>query len=418
MSCCAPRRASDRERLLEAVPVDAVDDLAVHLDRGGGSESCAKRALPVVRARPSTASSFRPRLRIVSIIPGIETAAPERTDTSSGSSGSPKRLPARSSSRAMCSAISSSSPSGRPPVAHVRAAGVGRDREARRHGNAELRHLGEPDALAAEQLAAARRTARRSRRRTASWAQILSYVHDDPRRSSASGGFPTPRCSSYVLAARARPPGARRPRPRAREYGDAARASPASRHDALVLSVAAGRPARARARARRDPRRRRQHGEHARGLARARVRPDPARGVGGRRRPHRLERRDDLLVRGRRDGLVRPAARGDARRARLPARERVPALRRRGAAPARVHASSSRTASRAGHRARRRAAAHYDGTELVDGRRRRRGRGGYRVGPTARCRSTVACSSAALRARNSASHATARSPSQIGVSRT
>ena len=39
----------------------------------------------------------------MSIIPGIETAAPERTETSSGSSGSPKRLPALPSSEAMCS---------------------------------------------------------------------------------------------------------------------------------------------------------------------------------------------------------------------------------------------------------------------------------------------------------------------------
>ena len=47
-------------------------------------ESSAKRGLPVDAASPSTATSFSPRLRIVSIIPGIETAAPERTETSSG----------------------------------------------------------------------------------------------------------------------------------------------------------------------------------------------------------------------------------------------------------------------------------------------------------------------------------------------
>ena len=55
----------------------------------------------------------------------------------------------------------------------------------------------------------------------------------------------------------------------------------------------------------RDLDRRRQHREHARDLAGARLRRDPARGVGGRRRPLRRERRDDLLVRGRRDRLVR-----------------------------------------------------------------------------------------------------------------
>ena len=55
-------------------------------------------------------------MRIVSIIPGIEIAAPERTETSSGSARSPKRFPARSSSAPTCASTSSSSPAGiRPP---------------------------------------------------------------------------------------------------------------------------------------------------------------------------------------------------------------------------------------------------------------------------------------------------------------
>ena len=58
-----------------------------------------------------------------------------------------------------------------------------------------------------------------------------------------------------------------------------------------------------------------------------------ARGVGAGRRPLRRERRDDLLVRAGRHRLVRAAARGDGL-PRLAARERVPALRRRGAPPA------------------------------------------------------------------------------------
>ena len=82
-------------------------------------ESFAKRALPVRSARPRTASSFRPRLRIVSIIPGIETAAPERTETSSGSAGSPKRFPVFSSSAARCRSTSVSSPSGTSPPASM-----------------------------------------------------------------------------------------------------------------------------------------------------------------------------------------------------------------------------------------------------------------------------------------------------------
>jgi len=37
--------------------------------------------------------SFSPILRIVSIIPGIDIAAPERTENSKGSSGSPNFFP-------------------------------------------------------------------------------------------------------------------------------------------------------------------------------------------------------------------------------------------------------------------------------------------------------------------------------------
>jgi hypothetical protein len=48
----------------------------------------------------------------VSIIPGIESRAPLRTETSSGSRGSPRRVPARSSKRASASSTASASPSG------------------------------------------------------------------------------------------------------------------------------------------------------------------------------------------------------------------------------------------------------------------------------------------------------------------
>ena len=49
----------------------------------------------------------------MSIIPGIDSLAPERTDTSSGSSLSPSFLPACSSSRPIASAMPSSRPSGK-----------------------------------------------------------------------------------------------------------------------------------------------------------------------------------------------------------------------------------------------------------------------------------------------------------------
>ncbi len=45
----------------------------------------AKRSSPATSARAETVLSFSPRLRIVSIMPGIDTGAPERTETSSGS---------------------------------------------------------------------------------------------------------------------------------------------------------------------------------------------------------------------------------------------------------------------------------------------------------------------------------------------
>jgi hypothetical protein len=44
-------------------------------------------------ASASTVSSLSPRLSTVSIMPGIEARAPERTETSSGLARSPKRRP-------------------------------------------------------------------------------------------------------------------------------------------------------------------------------------------------------------------------------------------------------------------------------------------------------------------------------------
>ncbi len=47
-------------------------------------------------------------------MPGIETGAPERTETSSGSAGSPKRSPLRCSSAASAASTSPSRPGGGP----------------------------------------------------------------------------------------------------------------------------------------------------------------------------------------------------------------------------------------------------------------------------------------------------------------
>ena len=59
---------------------------------GGRSPRRTARCRPARRGR-ATDSSLSPMLRTVSIIPGIENFAPERTDTSSGSSASPSCLP-------------------------------------------------------------------------------------------------------------------------------------------------------------------------------------------------------------------------------------------------------------------------------------------------------------------------------------
>ena len=69
-------------------------------------ESQANCGFLLWRVSPSTVTSLRPRLRMVSIIPGMDTAAPDRTLTSSGLSPSPKCLPVAASTR--CRAFSTS----------------------------------------------------------------------------------------------------------------------------------------------------------------------------------------------------------------------------------------------------------------------------------------------------------------------
>ena len=217
----------------------------------------------------------------MSIIPGIETAAPERTETSSGSPGSPKRLPglllqARD-------VIGDLLLEARRQVAraHVGAAGVGRDREPGRHRQPELRHLGEPDPLAAEQLPAAIRRLVEVVDVPAHGRQIVNHG-----TSWAWVASPASAVWENVLGARARPARPRRP-----DGEPVSTASPielpGELTDLTLLSLAARGPARARARLGRHPRLRRQHREHARRLARARLRPHPARGVGVRHRARR-----------------------------------------------------------------------------------------------------------------------------------
>ena len=122
----------------------------------------------------------------MSIIPGIETAAPERTDTSSGSSGSPSACPSCCSSRPTWPAISSSRPSGRLPQPHELDTGLGRDGEARREpeSRAQSSRRGR---LPCRRAARGPRPLRpRSCRRTASWRRDSSCPACPVRPSGTS----------------------------------------------------------------------------------------------------------------------------------------------------------------------------------------------------------------------------------------
>ena len=101
---------------------------------------------------PATERSFSPRFRTVSIMPGMENLAPRRTETSSGSASSPRRLPMAASSACRCVSTSSIRPAGNAALLQVGQARLGGDREARRDGQAHVRHLGQVGALAAEQV--------------------------------------------------------------------------------------------------------------------------------------------------------------------------------------------------------------------------------------------------------------------------
>ena len=89
---------------------------------------------------------------MVSIMPGMETAAPERTLTSSGLSPSPKCLPGRGLDpvqRVLDLRLQALGELVAVEVAEAEAAGDG---EAGRDGDADGGHLGEAGALAAEHV--------------------------------------------------------------------------------------------------------------------------------------------------------------------------------------------------------------------------------------------------------------------------
>ena len=96
-------------------------------------------------------SSLRPRFSTVSIMPGMEKGAPERTDTSSGSSASPSLL-AHALLQVGAVLGDGVERAFRPHVAGVGVlhAGLARDGESGRHRQPDVGHLGEVRALAAE----------------------------------------------------------------------------------------------------------------------------------------------------------------------------------------------------------------------------------------------------------------------------
>ena len=129
-----------------------VDDLAVHLDQAPVRVVREPRVAGAA-ANPRTASSFSPRSRIESIIPGIEIAAPERTETSSGFDGSPNVAAGDAFEPLDVLGDLVLEAGGQLAAARQeRAAGVSRDREPGRDRHAEVRHLRQPEALAAEQF--------------------------------------------------------------------------------------------------------------------------------------------------------------------------------------------------------------------------------------------------------------------------
>ena len=98
------------QRLLEEAGVDAEHRAPVHLHQP--PVTVPREAVATAGGQTGRVSSVSPTLRIVSIMPGIENLAPDRTETSSGSSGWPNLRPAAASSSRSRSATSGSSSAG------------------------------------------------------------------------------------------------------------------------------------------------------------------------------------------------------------------------------------------------------------------------------------------------------------------
>ena len=373
------RAARFLERLqlaLEDVPVDPVDDLAVHLDQ---------TAVRVER-EPWVAGRGREPLDGDVVQAEVEDRVhhPGHRDRGAGAHGDEERVGGVAESLPGLlleprDVVVDLGPEllRHLAAAHGGAAGVRRDREAGRDGDPERGHLGEPDPLAAEQLPASR--------------GLLVVCIDQPHGA--------------IL---------RTPRDSAEEVEDLSRAARRDRRNGQRMreddrrSGACGDPRRAVRRARCDP--------LAGGLERARRRRAAtprraARGagrLGGRRLVSRQARRP------------RPRARGHGRLARPAAPGLAPAPRRPDAAPRADPRGAVEREPRVALGCPRRLATRSFRYALANERPRRhrypRELARFRV---ARLRSPAEVDaflrSARRRERSSATQAAPRSPSQMGV---
>ncbi len=145
------------ERIVEAVRVDVVDDLAVHLDQPAVR---VEREALVARAAGETRDGL-----VVQADVQDRVHHPRHRDGGAGADGDEQRVVGVAEALSgrlfeagevlvdlRFEALGKLTAGG-----HVGAAGVRRDREAGRNRDAELRHLGEADPLAAEEVATALR---------------------------------------------------------------------------------------------------------------------------------------------------------------------------------------------------------------------------------------------------------------------
>ena len=143
------------ERVLEALRVDALDHLAVHLDQPPVG---VVREARVLRGGRETLDRLVVQAEVEDRVhhPGHRDRGPGADRHEQRVVGVAEALARLLLQRAqMLLDLGLEAVGHRLAVLHVRARGVGRDREARRDRHSELRHLREPDALAPQELASA-----------------------------------------------------------------------------------------------------------------------------------------------------------------------------------------------------------------------------------------------------------------------